>query len=311
MTGPGRSAVVLMAYGTPAHRDDVAAYYTDIRRGRPPTDDQLADLLRRYEAIGGLSPLTQRTEAQRAALQAGLGPDVPVVLGYKHVTPSIEDAVASAVAAGAEHLVGVVLAPHYSSASVGGYLARMTAAAPAGVSTCAVRSWAIAPAFVRFCAAEVRRGLDALPAGSRLVVTAHSLPQRVIDGGDPYVDELTATATAVASAAGLPADRWQIGWQSAGRTPEPWLGPDILDIIDTLAGQGAPGVLVAAVGFVADHLEVLYDLDIDAAAAAQRCGIRFARTACVNDDAGVMGALAGLVRSAIDESIPHDTPARS
>lgn len=299
MNGPASTAVVLMAYGTPGHRDEVAAYYTDIRRGRPPADEELAHLIRRYEAIGGLSPLTERTEAQRAALQAALGEDIHVVLGYKHASPSIEEAVNLAVAGGASRIVGVVLAPHYSNASVGEYQRRMHAAAPPGVTTTSIDSWATAPAFVAFCAAAIRDGLAELPRGSRVVITAHSLPQRVIDAGDPYVGEVTATARAAAAAAGLDDSQWQVGWQSAGRTREPWLGPDILTTIADLATDGVPGVLVAAAGFVSDHLEVLYDLDVDAAAAAERHGIAFARTRCVNDHAAVIGGLAELVRAKI------------
>ena len=298
------TAVLLMAYGTPRHPEEIEAYYTDIRRGRPPTPEALADLVARYDAIGGISPLAQLTEAQRDSLQAALDERAPdtyrVDLGLKHADPKIEEATEALLADGVERIVGLVLAPHYSSYSIGQYLGRARAVAePAGVPVRGVDSWATEPAFIDFISADLERRLEAVPAGSRVLFTAHSLPQRIIDGGDPYPDELRATAVAVAERLGLKEGRdWSIAWQSAGRTPEPWIGPDILEVIDSLADEGSvPGVVVSAVGFVADHLEVLYDLDIEAANRAAARGLAFARTACVNDDAAVMGALADRVIS--------------
>ncbi len=299
------TAVLLMAYGTPRHPEEIEAYYTDIRRGRPPTPEALADLVARYDAIGGISPLAQLTEAQRDALQAALDERAPdtyrVDLGLKHADPKIEEATEALLADGVERIVGLVLAPHYSSYSIGQYLGRARAVAePAGVPVGGVDSWATEPAFIDFISADLERRLEAVPTGSPVLFTAHSLPQRIIDGGDPYPDELRATAVAVAERLGLEEGRdWSIAWQSAGRTPEPWIGPDILEVIDSLAEEGSvPGVVVSAVGFVADHLEVLYDLDIEAADRAAGHGLAFARTACVNDDATVMGALADRVISA-------------
>jgi ferrochelatase len=301
----GRTAVVLMAYGTPARRDDIEAYYTDIRRGRPPTAEQLADLVARYDAIGGTSPLAERTRAQQVALQAALDERAPgdfeVVLGLKHAAPAIEEAVAGlAGLAGRDvrRAVALVLAPHYSTLSVGQYLERAAdAGLAAGIEVIGIESWAALPAYVAFEAAGVRQGLAAMPARTKVLFTAHSLPERILRDGDPYPDELRATAEAVASAAGLPRwSGWGVAWQSAGRTPEPWIGPDILTVIDDLAAsEGASGVLVCACGFVADHLEVLYDLDLEARRRAEGLGLAFARTPCVNDDAAVMGALADLV----------------
>jgi ferrochelatase len=286
-----------MAYGTPARPEDVEAYYTDIRRGRPPTPEQLADLVRRYDAIGGISPLGARTEAQRAGLQAALDEKAPgrfeVVLGFKHTSPSIEDAMADLRARGAERVVALVLAPHYSALSVGQYLDRAGADA-------AVTSWATEPAYVDFVAGAVREELATMPEGTKVVFTAHSLPKRVEAMGDPYVAELRSTAQAVADRLGLaPWAQWATAWQSAGRTPEPWLGPDVLTVIDDLAGTGrATGLLVAPCGFVSDHLEVLYDLDIEAAARAAAVGLPFARTAVLNDDPTVLAALADRVLAA-------------
>ncbi len=299
------TAVLLMAYGTPRHPDEIEAYYTDIRRGRPPTPEALADLVARYDAIGGISPLARLTEAQRDALQSALDERAPdtyrVDLGLKHADPKIEEATEALLADGVERIIGLVLAPHYSSYSIGQYLGRARAVAePAGVPVGGVESWATEPAFIEFISADLKRRLASVPAGSRVLFTAHSLPQRIIDGGDPYPDELRATAVAIADRLGLEEGRdWSIAWQSAGRTPEPWIGPDILEVIDSLAAEGSvPGVVVSAVGFVADHLEVLYDLDIEAADRAASHGLAFARTACVNDDATVMGALADRVISA-------------
>ena len=299
------TAVLLMAYGTPGRPDQIEGYYTDIRRGRPPSREQLADLTARYQAIGGVSPLGRRTEHQGQAIQAALDRLDPgryhVALGFKHTEPSIEATVDELGTAGFTHVVALVLAPHYSSMSTGQYLARARAAgAPHGMGIVGIESWATEPAFVDFLSARVAAGLDRLPPGSTVLFTAHSLPRRVIDEGDRYPDEVRSTARAVA--AGV--DRldsqagWTTAWQSAGRTPEPWLGPDVLDVIDELASSGAPGVLVCACGFVADHLEVLYDLDIEASQRAASRSMAFARTECVNDDAAVMAALAARIHAA-------------
>jgi ferrochelatase len=297
-----RVAVVLMAYGTPRSADEIEPYYTDIRRGRPPTPELLAELTARYEAIGGLSPLAQRTEDQRAALAAQLDAIAPgryhVAIGLKHAHPKIEDTVADLAAQGFGHLVGFVLAPHDSAYSVGQYLGRLRAAAePLGLTVGGIRSWATEPAFVDFVAADLAERLAAAPAARRVLFTAHSLPERILSTGDAYPDELRATAEAVALRLGLAeGPDWEIAWQSAGRTPEPWLGPDVLETIDRLAAEGdVDGVVVAAVGFVADHLEVLYDLDIEAAKRAHDHGLEFDRTACVNADPAVMASLARRV----------------
>jgi ferrochelatase len=300
-----KTAVLLMAYGTPRTPAEIEPYYTDIRRGRAPTPEQLADLVARYDAIGGISPLAARTEAQRDALQKALNEIAPdtyeVVLGLKHAAPMIEAAVNELAVRGFQHIIGLVLAPHYSSFSIGQYMGRARAAAePHGITVTAIDSWATEPAFVEFLAADLRSRLSAMPANTKVLFTAHSLPQRIIDAGDPYPDELRSTAEAVAIAAGLDSwSSWSIAWQSAGRTPEPWIGPDILAVIDDLAAsENASGVVVCACGFVADHLEVLFDLDIEAKQHAEAKGLAFDRTSCVNEDAIIMHALAQRVISA-------------
>ncbi len=306
-----RTGVALMAYGTPRTRDEILPYYTDIRRGRAPTDEQLGNLIMRYEAIapaGGdiLSPLAQRTEAQRDGLQTALDAAAPgefhVVLGLKHAAPMIESAVDELAEQGFQRIVAMVLAPHFSSFSIGQYLGRVSARAePHGIEVVGIESWATEPAYIDFIARDLAARLVTMPTDTKVLFTAHSLPQRIVDAGDRYPDELRATAQAVAERVGLAeSSQWAIAWQSAGRTPEPWLGPDILQVIDDLATSENDhghqrGVLVSACGFVADHLEVLYDLDIEAAARAGAHGLAFDRTACVNDDPAVMAALAQRV----------------
>ena len=294
--------VVLMAYGTPRAPEEIETYYTDVRRGRPPPAELLADLTRRYEAIGGTSPLTARTEAQRDALQRSLDAKEPgrfvVRIGLKHADPKIEAAVAELADEEVERVVGLVLAPHYSVMSVGEYLGRASAAAAdAGLPFDGIETWATEPAYTEFLAGEVRRRLAEMPANCKVVFTAHSLPQRILAVGDPYPDELRATATAVADVVGLdPWSQWAIAWQSAGRTPEPWIGPDLLAVIDELAAsENADSLLVCPCGFVSDHLEVLYDLDIEARQRAQAHGLVFDRTASMNDDPMVIAALAARV----------------
>jgi protoporphyrin/coproporphyrin ferrochelatase len=310
MTDTDRIAVLLMAYGTPRRPEEIEPYYTDIRRGRPPTPEALADLTARYAAIGGVSPLARLTEAQRDALQAELDDLEPgrfeVALGLKHADPKVEVAAAELAERGFPAIVGLVLAPHFSTFSIGQYLDRTRQGVDetgGDTRVAGIESWAAEPAFVEFLATDLAPRVESMRAavdGRVLVLfTAHSLPQRIIAAGDPYPDQLRSTAVAVAERIGLTeGDGWQIAWQSAGRTPEPWIGPDILEVIDSLGDSDVGGVIVCACGFVADHLEVLYDLDIEAAQRAATHGLAFDRTACVNDDRGVMRALAERVRSA-------------
>jgi ferrochelatase len=286
-----------MAYGTPATPDDVEAYYTHVRRGRPPTPEQLADLRRRYDAIGGTSPLLARTKEQAAGIQAALGDGFLVELGMKHAAPFVEDGVAALVAAGVPRIIGLVLAPHYSALSVGEYAKRAEATtADAGVAFTMVTSWHLAPGYLDLLTRFVGDEMDRLAVDPlEVVFTAHSLPTRILDMGDPYPDQLAETAAAVAARAGV--KRWSVGWQSAGRTPEPWIGPDILAVLPALREAGAAGVVVCAAGFVSDLLEVLYDLDVEARAAADAIGLAFTRTPSPNADPGFCATLADVVRS--------------
>lgn len=306
--------VVVMAYGTPHDLDELEAYYTHIRRGRRPTAEQLAELRARYEAIGGTSPLAARTEAQRAGLQAALDARAPgafvTALGNKHAPPFIEDGLAELAGAGADPVVGLVLAPHYSAASVGTYHGRAEAsAATEGQRYIAIERWHLEPALLDFLAAALREALKALPERTKVLFTAHSLPERVLVD-DPYPDQLRESAEAVADRVGL--ERWagwSLAWQSAGRTPEPWRGPDILAVIRDLAATGrADGVCVCPHGFVSDHLEVRYDLDVEACGVAEASGLAFARTRSVNDDPAVLAALADRVLAAAGEGPKGPTP---
>ena len=294
--------VLVMAYGTPRSPAEILPYYTDIRRGRPPTEEQLADLTRRYDAIGGLSPLAALTEAQRDELQRALDVLAPgrflTQVGLKHADPKVEVGVAVLAERGVDAIVGLVLAPHHSTLSVGEYHARAAeGAAAAGIPFTGIDSWATEPAYVAFLAADIVRRLAAMPANTKVIFTAHSLPRRILATGDRYPDELRATAAAVARSAGLaPWTQWSVAWQSAGRTPEPWLGPDILAVVDDLgSAEHADGILVCPCGFVADHLEVLYDLDVEARARTEHCGLVFDRTTSMNAEPAVLAALAERV----------------
>ncbi|MEI7593408.1 MAG: ferrochelatase [Actinomycetes bacterium] len=293
--------LLVMAYGTPRSPEDVEAYYTDIRRGRPPTPELLANLQARYDAIGGISPLAQRTEAQRSALEMALEIRMPgafeVVLGQKHAAPFVEDAVATLADSGVQRAVGLVLAPHYSGFSVGQYHQRAsTAAATVNMEMLGIDNWHLEPTYIDFLARALADARAQLPARHRVLFTAHSLPERVLEN-DPYPEQLRESAAAVANTFAAPDQLdWELAWQSAGRTPEPWRGPDILEVIRDLgASQQFEGVAVCAQGFVSDHLEVLYDLDIEAAALARECGLAFSRTRSLNDDPVVMGSLAERV----------------
>lgn len=289
--------MLVMAYGTPASPEDLEAYYTHIRRGRPPSPSLLDDLRRRYAAIGGVSPLAARTRAQAAGVASALGPEYVVALGHKHASPFVEDGMASLVEAGVGRVVGLVLAPHYSAMSGGEYHSRARAAC--SLPYTGIGSWHLHPLLVDLLAERVAAARQSL--GGTVVetlFTAHSLPDRALTLDDPsYPDQLRATASAVAAVAGL--DRWRIAWQSAGRTADPWIGPDILEVLRSLPAEGVDGVVVCPAGFVSDHLEVLYDVDIEARGVAEGCGLALARTASFNDDSQFVGLLAGLVRDAV------------
>ena len=301
-----KRGVLVMAYGTPAGLNDVERYYTDIRRGRPPSAELLEELTDRYRAIGGRSPLLEITRAQVVGLEERLD-GVTAYLGQKHSSPFIADAMEQVERDGIEELVGFVLAPHFSAMSVGDYERRARAGAERAVWSGhfqMVQSWHLEPGYVSLLAERVRRELDALPPELKdealVVFSAHSLPERILAEDDPYADQLRETAAAVASMLSLP--RWRIGWQSAGRTADPWLGPDILEIVEKEAADGTKALVVCPCGFVADHLEVLYDLDREAADAAARVDVTLRRTRSPNADPEFLDVLASVVRPALSTS---------
>lgn len=300
MTATG---VLVMAYGTPATRDEVAPYYTLIRHGRPPSEEQLADLVMRYDAIGGISPLAERTAAQVAGIAAALHELAPgrfdVRFGSKYTEPSIEAAAASFVADGFDKVIGIALTPHGASMSTGEYLGRAEAALDGDAELIRIPSWYDTEGFAELLAGRVVDALDTLSDDGNeplVLFTAHSLPARILDQGDPYPEQLADSAHAIAAVAGV--SRYEVAWQSAGRTPEPWIGPDILEVIAGLPQRGISSVVVCPVGFVSDHLEVLYDVDIDAARVAAEQGVRLVRTASLNADPGFMEILARRIVTA-------------
>jgi ferrochelatase len=284
-----KAAVVLIAYGSPERLADVPAVYSDIRGGRAIPPELLADLVERYRRLGieDGSPLNAITEETRAELERELG-DVRVFTGMKHWTPHIAQAADAAVANGAETVVGLVLAPHYSSMSIAGYREQLERGLGGRAELAFIESWHDEPGFVDLLAERVR-GTDA-----HVVFTAHSLPARILDAGDPYKDQLLETSQLVAERAAL--ETWSFSFQSESQTGEPWLGPDILDQLRELQGRGVRDVLVCPVGFVADHLEIRWDLDHEAAELAEELGLGFRRIEMPNADPEFVQVLAGLVR---------------
>lgn len=296
--------VLLMAYGTARGPDDVLRYYTHIRHGRPPSTEQLEDLLARYQAIGGVSPLAAITERTGQRLQEELDDRhgtgaFRVYLGMKHASPFIEEAVAQMAHDGMERAIGLVLAPHYSSMSVQSYIdeAERSAQASGGLPLVAIRSWAGQPGLIRLLAERVRevsrRFSVEEQANLPVIFSAHSLPQRILAQGDPYPNELQMTGDLVAAALG--SQNYTFSWQSAGRTQEPWMGPDILEKLTMMHDDGFNQALICPCGFVSDHLEVLYDLDIQAQQHARELGMHIERTRSFNDDPAFVAVLADLI----------------
>jgi ferrochelatase len=289
-----KSAVVLMAYGSPERLADVPAYYADIRGGRPIAAEHLADLVERYRRLGieDSSPLNAITEQTRAALEVELGS--PVFTGMKHWTPPIAEAAERALSTGAEEIVGLVLAPHFSALSIEGYREQLQQALAGRAELRFVESWHDEPGFVELLADRVR------DTDAHVVFTAHSLPARILEQGDPYRDQLLETARLVAEAAGLAS--WSFSFQSESPTGEPWLGPDILDHLEALRQQAVEHVLVCPVGFVSDHLEIRWDLDVEAREKAAELGLRLERIEMPNADPAFVRVLAGIVKRAL--SVP-------
>ncbi len=317
-----RTGVLVMAHGTPDTPEGIESFYTRIRRGQPPTSKLLAELTDRYASIGGTSPLTARTSAQVDGLAAALDATRPrhfvLRLGTKFVQPTIEEGMAALAAEGVAGVVGIVLTPHQSTMGSGEYFARAGAAAAAAdppLSLTVVPSWHKAAGFAPILAERTRAALAGLDPKARehtaVFFTAHSLPERAVAEGDPYPDQVAESGADIAALLDFDADStivWGTAWQSAGRTADPWIGPDLLSEMERVAADGATAVVVCAVGFVSDHLEILYDLDIEARSRADALGIAFARTSSLNDDPDFLAMLAGVVVAAADGVVADGRP---
>ena len=298
--------VLVMAHGTPESLDDLPAFYTEIRRGQPPTHEQLRDLERRYVAIGGTSPLNAITAAQADGIAAALGRHLgtfTVRWGTRFCRPRMEEALTQLAVAGASHIVALVLTPHSSRVSVAEYERRARAAA-GDLPLHMVDHWYDEPGFDEMVARRIGDALASLPEGRRhdtpVLFTAHSVPMSVLRQGDTYAEQVETSAGAAAKAAGV--ERYVVAWQSAGRTDDEWLGPDVRDVIGAEARRGSRAVVVCPIGFVADHLEVLYDVDVEARAVADAAGLAFARTASFNADGDFCALLASVVARAAESA---------
>jgi ferrochelatase len=284
-----------MAHGTPSSLDEMPEYLRLTRGGRPPSPELVAEMRDHYAAIGGQSPLTELTVAQAEALQARLGDAIPVGVGMRNWTPFIADALAGLAVKGVTRVIGIPLAPQFSTLSVGKYFDAASAALLPGMQLARVGSFHLHPQLIEAFAERLRQ---AAPGDDeRVVFTAHSLPQRVIDNGDPYAAEVEATARAVAERSGV--EQYDIAYQSAGRTPEPWIGPDVCALVRDLAGRGVRRILIVPIGFVCDHTEILFDIDVEAREAAAACGAALRRSESLNTLPAFIAALEDLVRQAL------------
>ncbi len=296
-----KTGVLVMAYGTPTTPDDVEPYYTRIRHGRPPTPELLKELQDRYNDLGGTSPLAARTAAQVAGIAAELELRFPgqfdVRFGSKYEPPMIEDVAPSFVEDGFEHVIGLVLAPHSSSMSTTQYMDRARACLGEHLRLSEIHCWWDVPAFIAIIAQRVNDALASIPddrrATTEVLFSAHSLPEKILANGDTYPEQLRASAQLAADAAGLTS--WDLAWQSAGRTADPWIGPDILDVLRAKHAAGITDVVSCPIGFVSDHLEVLFDIDIQAQELSHELGINLVRTVSLNDDPAFMAMLADVV----------------
>jgi len=300
-----------MAYGAPERLDQVEAYYTHIRRGSPPTAELLAELMARYGAIGGGSPLSRIVDAQRAALAAELGRrgrPAPVYAGMKHIQPFVGDVVRGMSADGIDRIVAVALAPQHSSFNEQTYRKAVEDAASSlgdgAPSVTVVGSWHDQPHLIAAMATATEEALARCddPSRAHVFFTAHSLPERITGGTDPYAHEVAATAALVAERLGI--ERCDVAFQSAGRTGDKWIGPELTAEIARVAAAGAREIVVCPVGFVADHLEVLYDIDVEAQAIARRLGVRLERARSMNDDPTFIAALADIAETALADPLP-------
>jgi ferrochelatase len=291
-------AVLVMAYGGPGNIDEVEPYLMDVRGGRPTRPELVEEIRTRYAQIGGRSPILDLTRAQAAGIGRALGDGFKVSVGMRHWHPYIHEAVDDMAAAGLHRVVGVAMAPHYSNMSVGAYEKKLLQAADGRLDVSLVRTWWKQPPFLDATAKRITLALQRFPKPSdvQVIFTAHSLPEKILASADPYPEELKASAEAAAQRARLEA--WRFAYQSAGATAEPWLGPDAEEVITELAKAGHKSILLVPIGFVCDHVEILYDIDVEYQGVAGRLGIQLERTLSLNDDPGLVAAVADAVRGA-------------
>jgi ferrochelatase len=287
-----RTGVLLMAHGTPSSMDEMPEYLRLVRGGRPASPELVQEMRHNYQAIGGRSPLTDLTLAQADALRARLGREVPVAVGMRNWTPFIKDAIGELASGDVSRVIGIPLAPQFSTLSIAKYFDAAEAALPTGMTLERASAYHDHPLLLD---AFAERVLEAKPQPDEEVVfTAHALPQRVIDAGDPYAREVEITAQGVAARAGLPC--YQRAYQSAGRTPELWIGPDLSAVLRDRASRGVRKFLVVPIGFVCDHTEILFDIDVQAKATADDCGVELRRTASLNTSPTFIRLLEALVK---------------
>jgi ferrochelatase len=287
-----RVGVLLMAHGTPSSLEEMPEYLRLVRGGRPPSDELVHEMRENYGAIGGRSPLTDITEAQAGALRAQLGADIPVAVGMRNWHPFIKDALQQLAAQGVTRVIGIPMAPQFSTLSVQKYIDAATAALPAGLQFESVESFHTHPLLLDAFAERIR---EAQPKPDELVIfTAHALPVRVIEAGDRYADQVAETAAGVASRAGI--TKYEQAFQSAGRTPEPWIGPELPQLIDDRS-VNVRKFLVVPIGFVCDHTEILFDIDVQAAQVAREFATTLRRTESLNTSPLFISVLEDLVRA--------------
>ena len=304
-----RNGVLLMTYGSPASPDDVGRYLAAVRGGRAAEPELVAEFRGRYELIGG-SPLIPITIAQAAALERHLGDGTVARAGMRFSDPSIETALRDLAAGGVTAVAAIIMSPQFSPLLMGGY-ARAVEAALGAIGTGApsvqvAGAWYREPAFVAAVARRIEESLAVMRRVGHgdvpVLLTAHSLPRRVADEEPAYLDQLRESAELIAGAAGLERPRWSFCWQSAGHEPGEWMTPDFADLMPELRDAGRRSVLVAPIQFLADHLEILYDVDVGARAQAEAAGLEFRRIASLNDDPQFIEALAAVARRTVDVS---------
>jgi protoporphyrin/coproporphyrin ferrochelatase len=293
-------AILLLTHGSPSSLEELPTFLSNVRGGRPVSDEVVAAYRERYMRIGGLSPLTEISMRIAGRLEIHTG--LPVYAGTQHPAPSIADALEQAMRAGVEAATALCLTPYNSRMTVGGYRRRLDQALASTVRPPTVRfveSWHLEPAFLAGLDTTLREGLEQVPAhlrdGTHVIFSAHSLPERVLAQNDPYPDQLQATVRRLVARLGLQSAQWTLAYQSAPPTPEPWLGPSIEAVLEGLAERGGASILIAPIGFVADNVEILYDLDIEVKDQAQSLGLHYTRTPLLNDAPALIEALAAAV----------------